>query len=460
MSEEVFLFKHQNQGGSFFRRLDAKIRAVPKVGGKKGEIVVKFATKALHAGQKPDRETRARAVPIYQTTSYVFESTEHAAALFNLEGGGYIYTRIDNPTTEVLENRIAALEGGIGALAVASGQAAITFALLNLASAGDEIVASSNLYGGTYTLLANTFKSFGINVRFTENVEVESFEKLITPKTRALYVETIGNPGLTIPDFEALSKLAQSYKIPLVVDNTFATPYLFRPLEHGANIVIHSLTKFIGGHGVAIGGIIVDGGNFDWKAGGFTQFTTPDPAYHGMIYTEKFGAAAYIARARTQFLRDIGASLSPFNAFLILLGVETLELRMKKHSENALKIAEYLKGHPKVTFVNYPGLSDHPHYNRAQKYFKNGFGAMLTFGVKGGREAGKKVIEGVKIFSHLANVGDAKSLIIHPASTTHSQLNSEELLKAGVTEDLIRLSIGIEDVDDLIQDLDNALAQV
>jgi len=421
---------------------------------------LKFSTKALHAGQKPDRETRARAVPIYQTTSYVFESAEHAAALFNLEGGGYIYTRIDNPTTEVLENRLAALEGGIGALAVSSGQAAITLALLNLAKAGDEIVASSNLYGGTYTLLANTLKSMGITVKFTEDVEVQSFEKLITPKTRALYVETIGNPGLTIPDFEALANLAQNYKIPLVVDNTFATPYLFRPIEYGASIVIHSLTKFIGGHGVAIGGIIVDGGNFDWEAGGFTQFTTPDPAYHGMVYSEKFGKAAFIARSRTQLLRDIGASLSPFNAFLILLGVETLELRMQKHSENALKIARFLEAHPKVTFVNYPGLSNHPQHDRAKKYFPNGFGAMLTFGVKGGRVAGKKVIEGVKIFSHLANVGDAKSLIIHPASTTHSQLSSEELLRAGVSEDLIRLSIGLEDVEDLIEDLDSALAQI
>lgn len=418
-----------------------------------------FETLALHGGQTPDQVTGARAVPIYATTSYVFEGPDHAARLFALEEPGYIYTRIMNPTTDVFEKRVALLEGGVGALALASGQAAITLALLNVAGAGDEVVSATNLYGGTYNLFAHTFAKLGVTVKFVDSTDPESFRRAITPRTRALYAETVGNPRLDTLDIEAVAKIAHEAGVPLVIDNTFPSPYLVRPIEHGADIVVHSATKFIGGHGTSIGGIIVDSGNFDWTNGKFPGLVEPDPSYHGVRYVESFGRAAYIAKARTQLLRDLGPALSPFNAFLFLQGLETLPLRMERHSENALRVAQFLEEHPNVAWVAYPGLRSHPTHDLAVKYHRGGFGAMVGFGIKGGLAAGKRFIGELKLLSLLANVGDAKSLVIHPASTTHQQMTSEERLAAGVTDDFIRLSIGLESIDDILEDLDQALRE-
>lgn len=419
----------------------------------------RIETLAVHAGQQPDPTTGARAVPIYQTTSYAFRDTEHAANLFALKETGNIYTRIMNPTQDVFEQRVAALEGGIGALATSSGQAAITYSILNIAGVGDEIVSSASLYGGTYNLFAHTLPKIGINVRFVDGRDPENFRKAITPKTKALYVEIIGNPRLDVPDLEAIADIAHEHGIPLIVDNTLATPFLCRPLEHGADIVVHSATKFIGGHGTSIGGIIVDGGKFPWDNGNFPGLTEPDPSYHGLSYTRDVGAAAYIIKARVQLLRDIGAALSPFNAFLFLQGLETLHLRMERHSENALRVAQYLAEHPLVEWVSYPGLEGHESYALAKKYLPRGQGAILTFGIKGGLEAGKRFIDSLRLFTNLANVGDAKSLVIHPASTTHQQLTPEQQVSTGVTPELIRLSVGIEHVEDIIADLEQALQQ-
>ncbi|QGP93687.1 L-methionine gamma-lyase [Neomoorella glycerini] len=418
-----------------------------------------FATLAVHAGQEPDPATGARAVPIYQTTSYVFRDADHAAALFALSEPGNIYTRMMNPTTEVFEKRMAALEGGVGALATASGQAAITLAVANIATAGQEIVASTSLYGGTFTLFNSTLPKFGLKVRFVDSADPANFRSAINDNTRALYVEIIGNPKLDVPDLEAIATIAHAAGIPLIVDNTFATPYLCQPFAFGADIVVHSATKFIGGHGTSIGGVIVDSGKFNWDNGKFPGLVEPDPSYHGLSYLKAFGPAAYIFKARVQLLRDLGPALSPFNAFLFLQGLETLPLRMERHVQNALQVARWLAGHPAVAWVSYPGLPTHPSYERAQKYLPRGAGAILTFGIKGGREAGKKFINSLELFSLLANVGDARSLVIHPASTTHQQLTAEEQLASGVTEDLVRLSIGLEDVDDLIADLDQALSR-
>jgi O-acetylhomoserine (thiol)-lyase len=425
-----------------------------------------FETLALHAGQDVDPVTKSRAVPIYQTTSYVFESPEHAASLFGLQAFGNIYTRIMNPTTDVLEKRVAALEGGVGALAMASGQAAQTLAILNIANSGDEIVSTTSLYGGTYNLFAHTLPKMGIKVNFCEPTP-EGVRKAITPRTKLVYSETIGNPDLLTLDLDAVADVAHNAGVPLIIDNTLPTPYLVRPLEHGADIVVHSLTKFLGGHGTSIGGIIVDGGSFDWKASGkFPGFTEPDPSYHGLVFSdvftaENFGAnIAYIIKARVQGLRDTGASLSPFNSFLFLQGIETLPLRMERHSQNAMVVARFLTEHPKINWVNYPGLPGHPAYERATKYHRNGlFGAILGFGIKGGLEAGRRFIENVQLFSHLANVGDAKSLVIHPATTTHSQLDENAQAATGVTPDYVRLSVGLETASDLVADLDQALAK-
>jgi len=415
-------------------------------------------TLALHAGQEVDPHTLSRALPIYQTTSYVFRSTDHAANLFGLKEFGNIYTRLMNPTTDAFEKRVAALEGGIAALATSSGQAAITFSILNIAGAGDEIVSASSLYGGTYNLFAITLPKIGIKVHFVDPTDPENFRKAITPRTKALYAETIGNPRGDVLDIEAVAKIAHEHGIPLIVDNTLPSPYLVRPIEHGADIVVPPATKFIGGHGTSIGGVIVDSGKFDWKASGkFPGFTEPDPSYHGLVYVDALGPLAYAIKARVQLMRDIGACLSPFNAFLLMQGLETLHLRMERHSENALKVAQFLQQHEAVLNVNYPGLQGHPSYRLAQKYLPKGAGAILTFEIKGGVEAGKKVINSVKLFSHLANVGDSKSLIIHPASTTHSQLEGEELLSTGVTPGMIRLSVGTENVEDIIHDLAQAI---
>lgn len=405
-----------------------------------------------------DETTKSRAVPIYQTSSYMFDGAQHAADLFSLKTAGNIYTRLGNPTTAMFEERVSLLEGGVGALAVASGQAAEMIAILNIAGAGDEIVASSQLYGGTYTLFSQTFPKLGITVKFVDGAEPENFRKAISPKTKAVYSETLGNPALRVLDFDAVSAIAHENGLPLIVDNTFASPYLAQPLKYGADIVIHSATKFIGGHGTSIGGVIVDGGTFDWTSGRFPEFTNPDPSYHGLMYTEAFGPAAYIAKARLQWLRDTGPALSPFNAFLFLQGLETLHLRMPRHSSNALAVARMLESHPDVAWVNYPGLSSHPSHALARKYLPKGQGAILNFGIKGGVNAGRKLIDNVSLFSLLANVGDAKSLVIHPASTTHQQLSEQEQIAAGVKPDLIRLSIGIEDPDDIIADLSQAIS--
>ncbi len=418
----------------------------------------RFDTLALHAGQHADAATKSRAVPIYQTSSYVFDSAEHARKLFSLEEPGNIYTRLTNPTSDVLEQRVAALEGGVGALVTSSGQAAITLAILNIASAGDEVVSSNSLYGGTYNLLHHTFRKLGVQVKFVDASDCESFRRAITTQTRCLYVETIGNPRLDVPDFEQLAAIAHGAGIPLIVDNTLASPALCRPIEWGADIVVHSLTKFIGGHGTSIGGIIVDSGKFDWEASGlFPCLSEPDPSYHGLVYTQSAGAMAYISKARVQLMRDLGSCLSPFNAFLLLQGAETLPLRMGRHSQNADSVAKWLAGNPNVAWVSYPTLPDHPSHQLAKKYLANGSGAILGFGIKGGMSAGVKFIEACKLLSHLANVGDAKSLVIHPASTTHQQLSAEERAAAGVTDDFIRLSVGIEDVRDIIADIEQAL---
>ncbi|GAC1624036.1 MAG: homocysteine synthase [Ktedonobacteraceae bacterium] len=417
-----------------------------------------FETLSLHAGQETaDSATGARAVPIYQTTSYVFDSPEHAANLFALKQFGNIYTRIMNPTQDAFERRIAALEGGVGALATASGQAAETLAILNVAEAGDEIVSSASLYGGTYNLFHYTLPKMGITVRFVDGRNPENFRGAINERTKAVYAETIGNPRLDTLDIQAVADIAHAHGVPLIVDNTFPTPYLVQPLKHGADIVVHSATKFIGGHGTSIGGVIVDGGKFDWTSGRFPSFTEPDPSYHGLRYAEALGPIAYIIKARVQLLRDIGAATTPFNSWLFLQGLETLPLRMERHSQNAQKVAEFLEGHASINWVSYPGLKSHPQHELAVKYHTHGFGAILGFGIKGGLEAGKQLIRHVELFSHLANVGDAKSLIIHPASTTHSQLTPDEQFTTGVTPDFVRLSVGLETVDDLIEDLDQAL---
>lgn len=419
---------------------------------------LKFDTLQVHAGQKADPTTGSRAVPIYQTTSYVFNDAQHAADLFNLRVPGNIYTRIMNPTSDVFEQRIAALEGGIGALAVASGSAAITYSILNIAGTGDEIVSASTLYGGTYNLFSATLPRLGINTTFVNPDDPENFRKAITPKTKALYIETIGNPGTNLVDIEAVANIAHENGIPLIIDNTFGTPYLIRPIEFGADIVVHSATKFIGGHGTSIGGVIIDSGKFDWgKSGKFPGFTTPDASYHGIRYWQDVGAAAFITKARVQLLRDTGACISPFNSFLLIQGLETLSLRVERHVSNAKKIAEFLNNHPLVSWVNYPGLENNKYHSLAKKYFPKGTGSIFTFGIKGGVENGKKFIDALEIFSLLANVADAKSLVIHPASTTHAQLSEEELLAAGAAPELVRLSIGIEDAEDLIADLDQAL---
>ena len=420
-------------------------------------------TIAVHAGQEnPDPATGARAVPIYQTASYVFKDTEHAANLFALKELGNIYTRIGNPTVDVFEKRVAAIEGGTGALATASGQAAISLALLTITQVGDEVVSANNLYGGTYELFHHTFPKLGRTVKFVDSSKPEEFQKAITGKTRAIYAETIGNPKLDVPDFEEIAKIAHAAGIPFVVDNTVGVG-LVAPIEYGADITVISATKYVGGHGSSIGGVIVDGGKFSWNNGKYPEFTEPDPSYHGIRYWDAFGNfpglgnVAFVIKARVQLLRDIGPSLSPFNAFLFIQGLETLPLRQRRHSENALKVAEFLKQHPLVNWVNYPGLKDHPSHKLAEKYLKGNYGGIVGFGIRGGLESGKRLIESVKLFSHLANIGDTKSLIIHPASTTHQQLTPQEQAATGVTEDYIRLSIGIEDPRDIIEDLDQAL---
>ncbi|MBR0615410.1 homocysteine synthase [Bacillus safensis] len=420
----------------------------------------RLETKAIHAGQELDSATYSRAVPIYQTSSFGFRDSEHAANLFGLQEPGNIYSRIMNPTNDVFEKRIAELEGGIGALAVSSGQAATTYSILNIAGAGDEIVSSSSLYGGTYNLFAHTLKKLGITVKFVDSSNLEELEAAITDKTKAVYAESIGNPKGDILHIEAISAIAHKHHIPLIVDNTLASPYLLRPIEFGADIVVHSATKFIGGHGTSIGGVIVDSGRFPWAdSEKFKGLTEPDPSYHGLTYTEAIGEAAYITKARVQLLRDLGAALSPFNSFLLLQGLETLHLRLERHSENALKTAQFLQDHPLVDWVSYPGLESHESYELAQTYLPKGQGAILTFGIKGGREAGKRLIDSVKLFSHLANVGDSKSLIIHPASTTHQQLSEAEQKATGVTPELIRLSVGTEAIEDILADLEQAITK-
>lgn len=420
-------------------------------------------TLSLHAGQKPDPTTGARAVPIYQTTSYVFKSTEHAANLFALKEFGNIYTRLMNPTTDVFEQRVAALEGGTGALAVASGQAAITYALLAITRPGDEIVSANNLYGGTYQLFHHTFpRVLGRTVKFVDSRSPEGFRRAVGPKTKAIYAETIGNPKLDVPDFEALARIAHEAGIPFVVDNTVGVG-LVRPIDHGADILVHSATKYIGGHGTSLGGVIVDSGRFRWDNGKFPEFTEPDPSYHGLVYWDALGNVpgmgnvAFILKIRVTLLRDLGAALSPFNAHQFLLGLETLPLRQQRHSANALEVARWLSRHPRVAWVTYPGLETDPGHSVASRYLKKGFGGLVGFGVKGGLEAGKRFINSVKLLSHLANIGDAKSLVIHPASTTHQQLTEQEQLSTGVTPEYIRLSVGLEDVEDIEADLDQAL---
>ena len=424
-----------------------------------------FETLALHAGQNVDPTTKSRAVPIYQTTSYVFDDTAHAARLFGLQEFGNIYTRIMNPTTDVFETRIAQLEGGTTAVATASGQAAEVLAITNIASAGDEIISSSSLYGGTYNLFHYTLPKYGITVRFVDPSDPTNFEKVINEKTKLIFGESVGNPGLDTFPFEEVSGIAKAYGLPLVIDNTLPTPYLLKPFEHGANVIVHSATKFIGGHGTSIGGVVIDGGNFDWSSGRFPGFTEPDASYHGLKFWEVFGNfpglgnVAFGIKARVSGLRDTGAALSPFNAFLLLQGLETLPLRVQRHAENALKIAEFLQAHPKVKWVNYPGLPGNANHAEASKYHYRGlYGAILGFGIEGGSEAAQGFIDKLTIFSLLANVGDAKSLVIHPASTTHQQLTPEEQVATGVTPDYIRLSVGIENVDDLIADLSQAFS--
>ncbi|KNF10034.1 methionine gamma-lyase [Gottschalkia purinilytica] len=421
---------------------------------------LKFETIQVHGGQNVDSETKSRAVPIYQTAAYLFEDTQEAADLFALKKAGLIYSRTRNPTIETFGRRVTELEGGVGSLVTSSGMAAITYSILSLAKDGDEIVAASTLYGGTYTLFTHTLKNLGVNVKLVNPDNFEEIENSINDKTKAVFIETIGNPEINVVDIEKVAEIAHKNDIPLIVDNTFATPYLCKPIEFGADIVVHSATKFIGGHGTAIGGIVIDSGKFNWDNGKFPGMVEPDPRFKGISFYNEFGESAYITRLRNTLLSDIGACLSPFNAFLLLQGLETLSLRMEKHVDNAKKVAEYLENHPKVEWVKYPGLKSSKYNTLAKKYLPKGAGSIFTFGVKGGYESGKKLIESVKIFSHLANVGDAKSLIIHPASTTHQQLTESEQLTAGVNPELIRVSIGIEYVDDLINDLENALKEI
>ncbi|KYG32007.1 O-acetylhomoserine aminocarboxypropyltransferase [Alkalihalobacillus trypoxylicola] len=414
-------------------------------------------TIAIHGGQEIDPTTQSRALPIYQTTSYGFKNSDHAANLFGLKEFGNIYTRIMNPTQDAFEKRVAELEGGIGALATASGSSAIHLAILNICESGDELVSSSGLYGGTYNLFAHTFKKLGITVHFVEGNNPEDFRKAITSKTKLVFAEMIGNPNGEVLDVESLSQLAHEHDLPLMVDATLVTPFLCRPIDFGADIVIHSATKFMGGHGTSIGGVIVDSGKFNWGNGKFPGLTEPDPSYHGLVFTEALGPLAYILKARVQLLRDLGPAIAPMNAFLIMQGLETLHLRMERHCENTIKVARYLETHELVEWVSYPGLNSHKSYDLAQKYLPNGQGAILTFGIKGGIEEGKRFIDALELFSHVANVGDAKSLVIHPASTTHQQLNEEDQRKAGIKPELIRLSIGIENSADIFADLDQAL---
>ncbi len=416
-----------------------------------------LGTKALHAGQQPDPTTGAQAVPIYQTSSYAFKSSQHAADLFALKEPGNIYSRIMNPTNDVLEKRLAELDGGVGALALASGSSAITLAILNLARSGDNIVSTSALYGGTYNLFHYTLKRMGIDVKFVDTSDLSAVENAIDDNTKALFTETIGNPKNNVDDFSALADIAHRNGLPFIVDNTVATPALFRPIEHGADIVCYSLTKFIGGHGTSIGGAVVDSGRFDWSSGRFPEFTTPDPSYHGLVYHEALGELAYILKMRITLLRDMGPCLAPMNAFLFLQGLETLHVRMPRHCQNALALARYLEQHPQVSWVNYPGLESHPDYERAKRYLPSGQGAILGFGIKGGKEAGARFIDNVKLASHLANIGDARTLVIHPASTTHQQLSEAEQKAAGVSPDFIRVSVGMEDIDDICADFDQAL---
>lgn len=417
----------------------------------------RIETLGVHGGLKPDPVTGARALPIYQNNAYQFKNTEHAANLFGLKESGYIYTRITNPTTGVFEERVALLEGGVGALALASGMAAITLAVMNIAEAGDEIVAASNLYGGTYNLFAVTLPKYGINVKFVDPQDPENFRAAITDKTKAVFAETIGNPSLKVLDIEAVANVAHEAGVPLIIDNTFASPYLCRPIEFGADIVVHSATKWLLGNGTTTGGVIVDSGKFDWNSPKFPGLTEPDDSYHGLSYAKDVGAAAYITKARVQLLRDMGPALSPMNAFQFVLGLETLHVRMKEHVANAVKVVEYLEKHPAVSWVLYPGQENNPDKELVKKYLPKGAGSMIVFGIKGGREAGAKVIDNIELWAHVANVGDAKSLIIHPASTTHQQLDAEGLVAAGVSEDLIRLSVGIENVEDLLDDLEQAI---
>jgi len=417
-----------------------------------------FNTRALHTGYDPDPTTKARAVPIYQSTSFAFEDSADAAQLFALQKFGNIYTRIMNPTTAVLEERVASLENGVAALALSSGQAAQFLALSSLLQSGEHFVSASTLYGGTYTQFDVSFRKFGYDVTFVEPDDPDNFRKAITPKTRLLYAETLSNPRGNILDIEAVAKIASDHHLPLVIDNTFASPYLCRPIDYGAHIVVHSLTKFMGGHGTSIGGIIVDGGKFDWSKGPFPQINQPSPAYHGMNFSEVFGPIAFIIRARVEGLRDIGPCMSPFNSFLFLQGIETLSMRMDRHVANSLAVAQYLEAHPKVSWVRYPSLKSSPYYSLAQKYMPKGAGAVFSFGLKGGYDAGKKLVDSLKLFSHLANVGDVRSLVIHPASTTHQQLSAGQQAAAGVTPDMVRLSVGLEDLEDITWDLDQALA--
>ncbi len=424
----------------------------------KQEKNFKFETLQVHAGQTLD-PTGSRAVPIYQTTSYVFESADQAANRFALTDAGNIYTRLTNPTTAVVDERVSKLEGGTAGITVASGSAAITYAVLNIADSGDHIVAASTLYGGTYNLFSVTLPKLGVTTTFVDPDVVENFEKAITSKTKALFIETIGNPGINLIDVEAVAEIAHRHGLPLIVDNTFGTPYLFRPIEHGADIVVHSATKFLGGHGTTLGGVIVESGKFDWKNGNFPGFIEPDPHYNGLVFGD-LGEIAFTTKIRAQLLRDTGAAISPLSSFLLLLGIETLSLRVERHVENTRKVVNYLANHPKVSWVNYPNLQGNKYKALADRYFPNGAGSIFTFGIKGGREAGAKFIDSLELFSHLANVADAKSLVIHPATTTHAQLNDEELKAAGVTPDMIRLSIGIENIDDILADLEQALAKV
>lgn len=437
------------------------MRDVPAAGDGDARREPGFETLALHAGQRPDPATGARAVPVYQSTSFVFDDAAHAARLFALEDEGHIYTRISNPTTAVLEERVAALEGGVAAVAFASGQAAVTACVLNLMGSGDHIVSAGALYGGTRTLLQYTLARAGIATTFVDGRDPEAFRRALTPRTRLVFAESVSNPGLDTLDVAAVAEVAHEAGVPLLVDNTVPSPYLLRPLDHGADLVVHSLTKFLGGHGTSIGGIVVDGGRFDWAASGrFPGLTAPDPTYHGLRWVERFGAAAFAAKLRAQVLRDTGACLSPVNAFLILQGVETLPLRMERHSRNALAVAEFLAARPEVSRVVYPGLPSHPTHAVARRYHHRGlYGALVGLELAGGRAAGQRLAESTRLFSHLANIGDARSLVIHPASTTHSQLSAEELAAAGVSEGFVRLSVGLETLDDLLDDLDRALRQ-